>query len=226
MANKEPSRDMIINVIVRLILVVVIMATAVWAAASMGGPVVHKVMHPFRTVIELLRGKPDAPPKPLEEAVPYDQLKCLGYGMLANMEGAATQRRIDKERIICTMRKRAEADGSDICSVFRRQAELVAPGWGRRKTTQFFLTINVPDRAFWYIERTFSESARNEALLLAKESRCDGWEAIALKRPNRGKTMGNQKPDELAAIDATMVPAIPKSPEDEFQYFKPKPKPE
>lgn len=227
MANGNQGRDIVINVIARLVIVVVIIATAIWLVASKGGPIAREIVQPFRTVMDVLGLVPDAPPKPLEEAVPYDQLRCLGYGILANMEGAATPRRIDKERIVCTMRKRAERDGSDICSVFRRQSELVAPGWGRRTVKQLgVFTMNVPDRALWYIERTHSENARNEAMLVAKETSCDGWEAIAFKRPNRGKTMGNQKPEELAEIDAKMVPAVPKLPEDEFEFFKAKPKPE
>lgn len=178
-------------------------------------------MRPIWSVTDFIgltrQAKPQLPP---EKAVPQDQLRCLGYGMLANLEGASVQREVDKERIICTLKKRAEFEGTDVCFVFRRQRELVTPSWGVRKYSKLGITIKVPDRSVGYIERTFDETARNAALLLAKQTRCEGWNGIAIKRPDRKYTIGNQKPDELADIDAKMVPVVPPTQGDTFVYLK------
>lgn len=179
------------------------------------------IFAPFRFLTDIVGiTKPDRPLKPVEEAVPEDRLRCRAYGMLANLEGAKAHRDEDKVRIMCTIANRAKAEGTDECFVFRRQRELVTPDWGRRQYSKLGVTINVPDRIPGYIERTFSETARNDAMLLAKQTSCTSWEGITLKRPNRSKTLGNQKPDELAEIDAKMVLAVPKSEGSEFEYLK------
>ena len=140
-------------------------------------------------------------PAQLPEKVSDDRLKCRAYAMLADFEGAPKRLDADKIRILRTVANYARIRGVDECEIFRRQMELVAPDSVRRNS-HF-------DRAFWYIEITFSETARDAAFLLARKTANEtdpNWQAVVLVRPNRPRTFGNQTPEELAKIEAAMTP--------------------
>ena len=102
--------------------------------------------------------------------------------------------------------------------------ELVVPGNGRRKTTTVGFTHNMPNRAFWYIDKEFSKEARDSMQLLAKTV-LEGFpdpeleDVIVIIRPPREKTKGNQTPDEVAAIIATMDEVRVSGPT-EFRFFR------
>ena len=196
-------------------------AFVVWRMESMG----RAVMAPIWSITDRLGlTTPSEPARPLEEEVPVHQQKCGAYDMLSNFVGSKGRSELDQERIIRTWLKYSKEFAVDRCEVFARQMTLVTPGWGRRKYTKMGITVNVPNRTFSFVEGKFAKSTIDIALLLTKrvvENPDPKWEATVLIRPDADWTLGNQKPDEIAAIIATMDEVVvPNS--GEFRYFKPR----
>lgn len=99
MANKEPSRDMIINVIVRLVLVVAICAAAIWAVST-HRPVYEAVVRPFGTVGAIGRALFRVEqPRPV--GMPQDELDARDIA-------AAVAIDVEGERTTCLGRARVE----------------------------------------------------------------------------------------------------------------------
>lgn len=193
--------------IARLALYALIIVAFVWLVSvftGIGGPIVGAVRS-FTDALHITR--PTKPEKPLPERVPEQDLKCRAYTMLADLAGAKVKRENDQRRLIQLVRNRAKSDGSSDCTVFAEQSELVSPGWGRRLTGVWNpfkgRYAYVPLRREGYIETTFSKVDVDHAMLLAAEVSAhpdQKWDAIVVVRPPRENTVGNQKPDELAAI--------------------------
>lgn len=198
-------------------------AFIVWRMESMG----RAVMAPIWTITDSigLTGTSE-PEKPLTEAVPLHQQKCGAYDMLSNFVGSKGRSELDQERIIKTWLKYSQEFKVDRCQIFFRQMTLVPPGWGKRKYTWMGVTINVPDRAYAFVEKKFPKAAIDTASLMTQrivERPDPRWEASVLIRPNADWTLGNQKPDEIAAILGTMDEVIVPDP-GEYRYFKPRAK--
>lgn len=159
-------------------------------------------------------------PSNVPEIVSDERLKCRSYAMLADFEGSTHRYDADKLRILRTIAEYSRVEGVDECEVFHLQMELVMPGTGKRSKGIF----SVPDRAFAYIEMTFSDAARHEAFLLAQaaaRSPDTAWKAIVIVRPDRSWTFGNQSSAEVSAIESGLQEVRLDVPSD-FRFFKPK----
>lgn len=192
----------------------------------------------FGTAVEKTTGKqvlPDivAPERKTDKDAANELLdKYRAYSMLTDMVGVKQPLLNDKIRIICTIIA-IEKSGVSAGTVFEYQRELVTPDWGRRYTeTPIPLgqrNFYVPRRGIKYIETidpSISASDIKTSLELARDIRTNkkscppNWNALAIIRPVREKTVGNQKPDEIAAIENTMVEIkLPPDEKTEFRFF-------
>jgi hypothetical protein len=161
------------------------------------------------------------------------KVKCRAYTMLANMVGAKHKFQEDRIRILCTILNLEKT--SNVCDVFSYQTELVVPGWGRRQTDMPLpfsgRNIYVPRRYIDYIETVdpdITETDRNAGIVLAEDVKekklCpQNWKATTIVRPERGKTVGNQQPNELAAIkNSEKMARQSVDGETEFEFYYPK----
>lgn len=170
-------------------------------------------------------GLSSKPEVPIDKRVITQGEKCRGYAMLANLAGSKSKLEQDKVNVLCTI-IRLEESGADACDIFHNMMELVPPGWGRRQTGVPLpgtgRNLYVPKRQFWYVETEFTKPELDAAMLLARRTKdqklCPAdWRAITIIRPNRDRTVGNQRPEEIDAIKK-MAPQKLTGPS-EFQFF-------